>query len=63
MDLNFTPPFITYSEIKVEKIDLFEDAYGLYSEFSDVIDLLHLLKTVPGRCMTRNLKIKIRKEA
>ena len=62
MDLNSTPTFITYTEIKVGKIDLFEDAYGLKSEFSDVIDLLHLLKTTPGRCMTRNLKIKIRKE-
>jgi hypothetical protein len=63
MDLNSTPNFITYTDIKVDKIDLFEDAFGLNSEFSDVINLLHLLKTVPGRCMTRNLKIKIRKEA
>jgi hypothetical protein len=63
MDLISTPIFITYTEIKVDKIDLFEDACGLTSEFSDVINLLHLVKAVPGRCMTRNLKIKIRKEA
>jgi len=61
MDQNSTPVFITFTDIKVDKIDLFEDAYGLNSEFGDVINLLHLLKTVPGRCMTRNLKIKIRR--
>ena len=62
MDLISTPSFITYTDIKVDRIDLFEDACGLNSEFSDVINLLHLVKAVPGRCMTRNLKIKIRKE-
>lgn len=61
MDLISTP-LITYADVRVNNIDLYEDAFGLNSEFSDVIDLLHLVKAVPGRCMTRNLKIRIRKK-
>jgi hypothetical protein len=61
MDLLSTP-LITYQNIKVEDIDLIEDAWGLNSEFSDVIDHLHQLKTVPGRCLTRSLMRKIRKK-
>jgi len=61
MDLISTP-LITYQNIKVENIDLIEDAWGLNSEFSDVIDHLHQLKAVPGRCLTRSLMRKIRKK-
>ena len=61
MDLISTP-LITYADVRVNNIDLYEDAWGLNSEFSDVISLLHLVRAVPGRCMTRNLKMKIRKE-
>ena len=53
--------FITLREIKVEETDLIEDAWGLRSEFSDVIKLLDLIKPVPGRCLTTNLISKIRK--
>jgi hypothetical protein len=60
MDLISTP-LITYRNIKVKEIDLFEDAFGLNSEFSDVISLLPRIKAVPGRCLTRNLMIKVRK--
>lgn len=60
MDLISTP-LITFSDIKVENIDLIEDAWGLNSEFYDVIDILHLIKTVPGRCLTRNLMKKLRR--
>jgi hypothetical protein len=61
MDLISTP-FITYRNIKVNRIDLIEDAWGLNSEFHDVIDLLHLVKEVPGRCLTNHLITKIRKK-
>jgi hypothetical protein len=53
--------FITLREIKVKDIDLIEDAWGLNSEFSDVIDLLHLVNPVPEKCLTTNLIKKIRK--
>ena len=53
--------FITLRDIKVEEIDLIEDAWGLDSEFSDVIDLLREIDPVPERCLTTNLIKKIRK--
>jgi hypothetical protein len=53
--------FITLRDIKVEEIDLIEDAWGLNSEFSDVIDLLREMNPVPERCLTTSLIKKIRK--
>ena len=61
MDLISTP-FITFSNIKVENIDLIEDAWGLNSEFYDVIDMLDLIKAEPERCLTRNLMKKLRRK-
>jgi hypothetical protein len=53
--------FITFREIKVEEIDLIEDAWGINSEFCDVIDLLREIEPIPERCLTTNLIKKIRK--
>jgi hypothetical protein len=61
MDLNSTP-FLTYAEIRVDKIDLIEDAFGFNSEFSDVIEMLDLIKEVPPRGLTRDLKVKLRRK-
>jgi hypothetical protein len=55
-------PFITYQDIKVEETDLIEDAWGMNSEFCDVIDLLRQVDVLPERCLTENLINKIRKE-
>jgi hypothetical protein len=55
-------PFITYQDIKVEKIDIIEDAWGINSEFYDVIDLLRQVKPVPERSLTRRLIKKIRRK-
>jgi len=60
MGLNSTP-FLSYRDIKTDKIDLFEDAFGIYSQFSDVIGLLNMVKPVPGKRLTRRLIAKIRK--
>jgi hypothetical protein len=60
MGLNFTQ-FITFRDIKVDEIDLFEDAWGINSGFCDVIDLLRQLKPVPERCLTTALIKKIRR--
>jgi hypothetical protein len=54
--------FITLTDIRVEEIDLIEDAWGLNSEFNDVIDLLREIKPVPERCLTTTLIKKIRKK-
>lgn len=53
--------FITYSDIKIQDIDLIEDAWGLNSEFCDVIELLRHIKVVPEKKLTKKLIDKIRK--
>jgi hypothetical protein len=55
-------PFIKYHDIKVEEIDLYDDAWGLNSEFCDVIALLRNIKVVPERSLTTSLIKKIRKK-
>ena len=61
MGLNSTP-FISYHEIDVEEIDLIEDAWGLNSEFCDVIELLGQVKAVPRKRLTKKLIEKVRKQ-
>ena len=61
MGLNSTH-FLSYQEIKVEDIDLIEDAWGFNSEFIDVIALLGHINAVPGKSLTKNLIEKIRKQ-
>jgi hypothetical protein len=53
--------FITFGEIKVDDTDLIEDAWGINSEFHDVIELLRQIEPVPERCLTTSLITKIRK--
>jgi hypothetical protein len=60
MDLKSTP-FLSYREIKTDKTDLYEDAFGLNQQFSDVIGILNQLKPVPERRLTRRLIEKTRK--
>ena len=60
MGLNSTP-FISYHDINVKDVDLFEDAFGLNTEFCDVIDRLRQIKVVPERRLTEKLIEKIRK--
>ena len=61
MGLNSTQ-FISYHDIKVEDVDLFEDAWGLNYEFCDVINLLRQIEIVPERRLTNRLLEKIRKQ-
>jgi hypothetical protein len=53
--------FITLKDIKVNSIDLIEDAWGINAEFNDVIELLREVNPVPERCLTTRLIKKIRK--
>jgi len=61
MGLNSTQ-FLSYYDIRTENIDIIEDAFGLNSEFSDVIALLGKVKAVPGRRLTKALIEKVRKK-
>jgi hypothetical protein len=60
MDLTSTH-FLSYAEIKTDKIDLYEDAFGLCQEFSDVIGILNLVKPVPSKRLTHHLIENIRR--
>lgn len=62
MGLNSTP-LLSYRDIKTDKIDLFEDAFGIYAQFSDVIGLLNLIKPVPGKRLTRRMMKTIRRNS
>jgi hypothetical protein len=53
-------PFLSYHEIQVEDIDIYEDAFGLYQEFSDVFSLLDQLKPVPKKRLTKRLIERVR---
>jgi hypothetical protein len=61
MDLNSTP-FLSYREIKTDETDLFEDAFGFYAQFHDVIDVLKQVKPVPAKRLSRRLIARIRKQ-
>jgi len=59
MGLNSTP-YLSYQEILVDEIDIYDDAWGFYPEFNDVIDLLKQVKPVAGRRLTNRLIKRIR---
>jgi len=62
MGLNSTR-FISYHDIKVDDLDLIEDAFLLNTCFSDVICLLHTLEAVPEKKLEERLIEKIRKSS
>lgn len=59
MDFNSTH-LISYRNIEVDEVDLFEDACGLNTEFHEVIELLGQLSVAPSRRLTKELMEKIR---
>ncbi len=59
MGLNFTP-LLSYHEIRVNKIEIYDDAWGFTSEFGDVFRLLDQVKPVVNKRVTRRLIKKIR---
>lgn len=60
MGLNSTP-FLSYHDIKTDKIDLFEDAFGFYARYSDVIGMLNKVKPVPRKRLTNRVITAVRK--
>ncbi|MFZ0282560.1 MAG: hypothetical protein WAL29_12990 [Bacteroidales bacterium] len=59
MGTNFTP-FLSYPEISTDEIDIYDDAWGFYPQFHDVIDLLRQVKPVPGKKLTDRLIKRVR---
>jgi hypothetical protein len=58
----FSTQFISYQDIRVEDIELIEDAWGLKSEFTDVITFLDQVDSGPDQLLTDRLLEKIRKQ-
>ena len=52
--------FISYSEIEVKSIDLIEDAFGIRTEFSDVIAFLKQASFEPGKDLLKRLSDRIK---
>jgi hypothetical protein len=61
MGLTFTP-FLSYHEIQVDNIDIYDDAWGFYQEFSDVMMLLDQVKPVPKKRLTKRLIERVRQQ-
>jgi len=55
-------PFLAFQEISVGETDLYEDAWGFYPEFNDVIDLMKKVRVSPGKRLTRRLIERIREQ-
>jgi hypothetical protein len=55
-------PFLSYHEIQVDNIDLYEDAWGFYQQFSDVITLLEQVRPVPRKRLTKRLIERVRQK-
>jgi hypothetical protein len=55
-------PFLSYHEIQVDKIDIYEDAWGFYQQFSDVIALLGQVRPVPKKRLTKRLIERVRQQ-
>lgn len=62
MVLNSTP-LLSYQEIFVKGIDIYDDAWGFCQEFNDVINLLKQVKQpVAGKRLTQRLIAKVREQ-
>jgi len=53
-------PFLSYREVQVDNVDIYDDAFGFYQEFGDVFNLLDQLKPVPKKRLTKRLIERVR---
>jgi len=58
----YSTPFLTYHEINVDEIDIYEDAWGFYQQFSDVFTLLNQVKPEPGKRTVKRLIERVRQQ-
>jgi hypothetical protein len=54
--------FLSYHEIQVDKIDIYEDAWDFYQQFSDVIAFLEQVRPVPRKRLTKRLIERVRQK-
>ncbi|HPI69077.1 MAG TPA: hypothetical protein PL003_07645 [Bacteroidales bacterium] len=53
-------PFLSYRDIDTTETDLYDDAWGFYPQFRDVIETLKILKSAPDQVIIRRLLKKLR---
>jgi len=53
---------ISYHDIQVDEIDIYDDAWGFYQEFSDVFSLLDQVRPEPGKQLTKRLIERVRQQ-
>jgi hypothetical protein len=52
--------FVTYTDINVDEIDIYEDAWGLNTEFADVVSYLRELESLPDEHLANKLIFRLR---
>jgi hypothetical protein len=55
-------PFVSYHEIQVDDIDIYDDAWGFYQEFGDVMKLLEQVRPVPKKRLVKRLIERVRQQ-
>jgi hypothetical protein len=55
-------PLLSYHQIEVDNIDIYEDAWGFYQEFNDVMLLLDQLRPVTRKRLTKRLIERVRQQ-
>jgi len=55
-------PIISYHDVQVDEIDIYDDAWGFYQEFGDVFRLLDQVKPEPGEQLTKRLIERVRQQ-
>lgn len=55
-------PLISYHDIQVDEIDIYDDAWSFYQEFSDVFSLLDQVRPEPGKQLTNRLIERVRQQ-
>lgn len=55
-------PFLSYHEIQVENIDIYEDAWGFFQEFGDMLKLLEQVRPVPKKRLVKRLIERVRQQ-
>jgi hypothetical protein len=55
-------PIISYHDVQVEEIDIYDDAWGFHQEFGDVFRLLDQVNPEPGEQLTKRLIERVRQQ-
>jgi len=52
-------PFLSFEELNVDDIDIYDDAWGFNCQFPDIVKILNLVEPVPPPSVISRLMEKI----